>query len=68
MPLPQGAALAVAPVENTLSPNEGGFGDVVVFVFEPGSPKFLAVLPSFSTFIFPNKHRTDRLLIIISDD
>ena len=32
MPLPQGAALAVAPVENTLSPNKNGFDDVVVFV------------------------------------
>ena len=26
----------------------------------------MAGLPSFSTFIFPNKYRTDRLFIIIS--
>jgi len=60
--------LDFAPVKNTIASNKGGLSDVVVFVFKPRSPKFLTSLPSFSTFIFPNKHRTDRFLIIISND
>ena len=35
MPIPQGAALAVVPIENTLSSNKGDFDDVVVLLFKP---------------------------------